>query len=308
MFAHSEISNFLEKENYAQLIELVIKSSEYTTKDRKDIFKYLKRVQAFSKVGKLLESQFLCTLGDRDAINNFVKNELKHLSNSDQSQIYNVLLECYSYKELQDILPEELYEQRDFFSKILDGFDSSSEEFQKFIISKVNVDKFNFELIINRKNLWKYLVPMFDEAQKDSSKYLQLKQKLAAKIGGHTNCRESEIILLSKYYSLSEIFNKDTLKFYFTGIYRWGNPSKEKCEIITQILKTGFRDGLTSLLTQAVRNNDMEMVKILLPYKPRLEKALELKVSEEMYYVLSVANQAREKKKVNKSVAEPVDQ
>ena len=52
----------------------------------------------------------------------------------------------------------------------------------------------------------------------------------------------------------------------------------------------------------------MEMVKILLPYKPRLEKALELKVSEEMYYVLSVANQAREKKKVNKSVAEPVDQ
>jgi hypothetical protein len=315
MFTNTEISNLLDTGDYRQLIFSIMRNKEYDMKDRKDIYKYLKRIQAFNSMDRIDESQFLCTLGDKDIISTFLAEDFSLLTTGEQEQIFSILFECYDYKQMQEILPDEIYFCKDFFNKILDGFADTPDYFRSFVISKLDIHKMRLNAhgeaillaIVKRKYLLHYFVKLFEDAKKIQETDNWLKNFLHANIGVHTNFKEEDLVFISKYYNLKDIFRQDVLKYYFNSVYKWGKPSKQKLDLASSIVKTGFR-GVTSVFTEAVKRNDIEMVKLLLPCKPRLDKAMACINSVQVGDLLNVASQERVKRKGKNSLDQPVDQ
>lgn len=313
-----EIAEHIASENYEFLIHTVL-GQDYTQKDRSDVLKYIKRKNVHSKISTETLNKLRVSCGDLTDVTRF------YTFGIDNADIQTISKARSEYRTLLEFCPVEMiYEKaHDLFYKDLIFVDElCSISFNAghhpgianfATIQKIFGDIAIFDNDAIKSNIVEYSILCMvynfsDEAEqfnvmaqklpeiKDC--YMELCARVFDRRRHYISQNHSIALNLLCAYQGFSVFSDEFKEIVYTKACNI--PKNKKClDIVAKILQTGFKK-ITAGFNSAVGYWDEEMVKVILPYKPKLDKALSTQTSPTiMNLLVQAAEQKKKKNKVN---------
>jgi len=299
----SHIKDYICTDDMSGLVSHVL-NLDYTAKDRQDVFKYLKRNNKIDHISFNLLVRLSIASGDFSSIEKIYEYEQnnkpydKEIANAK----YSALIDFCDDDQLYEKFPDLFY----LDSSFLNLFQSLRGKVDSNFIQNVvdNCDNFlnQFTKNIDNSNSKTFCNIFIDFAMRSDmesfDRFFQacMKSSFISKHFGM--CISTKIIHYTKSMSLNslkinsavknllpyKLLPEITIKSFFENSCRFADKP-EALEAIELILKSGYKK-ITSGFNIAVSHWKYDAVKLMLPYKPRLETALTMQKTPEIHELL----------------------
>lgn len=315
----SEIAEYIASENYESLVHTVL-GTEYTTKDRTDILKYIRRKNAFSRIATETLYKLRVSCGDLSDVTRYYEKSCDDTSRSlmtveAQNQYRNLIAFCPAsmiFDKAKDFFIKDIVFVKELCSiPFNSGLHPGIADFD--LIQKIFCEINHVDDPFIKYNLLEYFVLcMIYNFSDHASKFHQIMQSnsdLEATYIGicyrifdnrrHYIAQELKIAKdILQSYQGADVFSDEMKEIvYNKACHKPNDP--DSIEIVKLILNSGFKK-ITAGFNHAVSIWNEELVKVILPYRPKLDKALTQTTSPAIKYLLTqAAEQRAKKKKVN---------
>lgn len=298
----SAIADYMEKRDYESLVEQVL-YPEFTKKDRLFVIKYLKRIKEFNKLHELSKIRLLIAAG------NFDEFDICSINNNYKYSVYSSLFNICEESDIIQNIPKKCFVDKEFVSNMLHSNKIQSNSFVDWIWENAGLQDFiasdpNFHVyevsnstpcMVFKKLIYSnlYFIKKFFAFSKTVPQGIGNFKKIIKQFFYESvNCNQDIIVYVSKIVNLKEIFTDRSLKFYFESSCLSSNIA-----VVSAILQCGFSQ-ITAGFNVAARLNNIDLVKLILPYKPRLDTASRMTgCNQEIRDAIDFSLQSRGKKK-----------
>jgi len=279
---HNIIGEYISNGEYNSLVRYVLNNSEYNQKDFKDIYKYLKCID---KVNHITSSDIISLrlrAEDYDVIKEY------DLGLDSSSILILAILNVDNIYKLTEYIPDWFFSDYSFIVNCYRLHDNMPETFFDKILAKMNfkvintiwsmaneIDTFSSEQyeikdilsIIIQKDIGK-LKKILNLLKGDNDKLEYVHAITKELLNNRVRLTSSEIVEINLIYNTISIIDIKVIKNTFESICE-----KFKSEIDFEALKIILTHGfkrITGGFNKCVIMGDIEAVKMILPFKPRL--------------------------------------
>lgn len=287
MSSASRIAEYIERNQYASLVDLIIHGQELTEKDKKDIYLYLKRVNGLVALNRANLFHVGIAGGDYTHLPTLINNNFLNFTYREKIMCFQTILQIVDYKKLLEILPEKFYTDKDFFDYAMQSWDRFPDYFKAKFTKFFNIHKVLYDE--NMRNLFRQFVstaithfveelgPFIIEARKNLETWVWLENMIRDNLDSHGGFRVykfSTVVFFADHFDLNQLIPERMKQYYFQNYYNLNKEGEEiKLFAIEHFVKKGYKK-ITNLFNQALVYRDKKLMELLLPFKPRLATAL----------------------------------
>lgn len=306
------VSTYIENKDYRSLISEIM-SSDYNYNDRVSVYKYVKRVCSQEVLSG--SELFVPFLKLRIATKIFpTVQEIEWISESTafvKNSFFSSMIDFCTLPEIIQYVPTSMYKDEKLLNFFLNHEKSDSKEFVDYLFTIFDFSQINETFFFNDKNndiklvIKSYVVKnpyffskLFYMLKNEETNNFVMKQLLRFYIFHSSRCTEKQFVAITKCFDIKEIFSPVTIESYFMQACE-----NNYLQMATIILKSGYKK-ITDGFTAAVSRGHDSIVELVLPYKPRLERAWEICNYSDQSLIGKMIADARSKTKKKSPVSD----
>lgn len=286
MSSSLQIAEYIERNQYEALVDMVLHGyGDLTNKDKKDVYRYLARVNGLHSIDKKKLFHLRLACEDYSQLTALINDKFYQWKHNEKTSCFQTILERMDYKKIEEILPDSFFLDREFFQTALQLWERFPEHFkskftQVFDIHKVPYDeRLNdiFCLYLNTiiPHYPSELEPFINQAKTNIETWSWLESKIRQHLSLPFRMTQfSTLAFFAQHFNLNQVIPERMKRYCFQNYYSIDNSNEEdKLASIYHFMKTGYKK-ITTLFNQALVYRDIPLIKMMLPFKPRMVTAL----------------------------------